>query len=70
YTGNVHDVAGGSTRCHACGAVLIARDWYTLEEWQLTDEGCCRACGTRCPGIFDGPPGTWGAKRRPVLLSV
>ena len=28
FTGNVHDRDGGSTYCHACGAALIARDWY------------------------------------------
>ena len=30
YTGNVHDVEGGSTCCHACGELLIGRDWYRL----------------------------------------
>ena len=42
YTGNVHDEAGGSTRCHACGERLIGRDWYTLTAWNLTDDGRCR----------------------------
>jgi hypothetical protein len=27
YNGNVHDVEGGSTWCHACGELLIGRDW-------------------------------------------
>ncbi len=70
YTGNVHDVAGGSTYCHACGATLIARDWYVLKEWNLSDDGHCVACGTRCAGVFDGPPGTWGARRRPVRIGA
>jgi pyruvate formate lyase activating enzyme len=68
YTGNVHDLRGGSTICHSCGQTLIARDWYTLETWSLTDDGCCASCGTPCAGIFDGPPGTWGAKRLPVRI--
>ncbi len=68
YTGNVHDTPGGSTRCHVCGAVLIARDWYVLRAWNLTDDGRCRDCNVRCPGVFDGPPGTWGAQRMPVKL--
>src|SRR5262249_38693816 len=34
YTGNVHDPAGQSTRCHGCGAVLIGRDWYELGAWR------------------------------------
>jgi len=69
YTGNVHDSDGGSTYCHGCGARVIERDWYTLGAWRLTDDGRCRACGTQCAGRFDGPPGTWGARRLPVRLA-
>ena len=69
YTGNVHDAAGGSTYCHACGARLIERDWYTLGEWRLTDDGRCAGCGTPCAGRFAGRPGTWGARRMPVRLA-
>jgi pyruvate formate lyase activating enzyme len=68
YTGNVHDVRGGSTQCHGCGQLLIARDWYILQDWNLTDEGCCTNCGTRCAGVFEGPAGDWGAKRLPVRI--
>ena len=70
YTGNVHDTDGGTTKCHRCGARLIVRDWYRLLEWRLTDDGRCRECGAECPGVFAGPPGTWGPKRRPVTLSA
>ena len=69
YTGNVHDPDGGSTRCTECGEVLIARDWYVLGSYRLTDDGHCRACGTPLVGRFDGPAGTWGARRLPVRLS-
>jgi pyruvate formate lyase activating enzyme len=69
YTGNVRDEEGGSTSCHGCGRVVIGRDGYTLTGWHLTDDGCCRSCGTRCAGVFEGPPGTWGARRRPVRLA-
>lgn len=68
YTGNVHDAEGGSTRCYQCGNVLIGRNWYVLGEWNLTGEGQCSFCGTACAGVFDGPPGTWGARRQPVRL--
>ncbi len=68
YTGNVHDIAGGSTFCHECGQNLIARDWYVIQGWNLTGDGHCSACGTRCAGMFDGPPGTWGGKRLPVRI--
>jgi pyruvate formate lyase activating enzyme len=69
YTGNVHDHDGGSTYCHGCGARVIERDWYTLGAWHLTDDGRCTACGTPCAGRFEGPPGTWGARRLPVRLA-
>ncbi|HMP77117.1 MAG TPA: AmmeMemoRadiSam system radical SAM enzyme [Kiritimatiellia bacterium] len=68
YTGNVHDEAGGSTYCPSCGARVVGRDWYEITAWQLTDDGACRSCGAKIPGHFAGPPGTWGAKRRPVRL--
>ena len=68
YTGNVHDHEGGSSHCHRCGARLIGRDWYVLSDWALTDDGDCRACGTPCAGVFEGPPGDWGARRLPVRL--
>ena len=69
YTGNVYDEAGGSTYCHQCGERLIGRDWYVLTAWNLTENGHCRRCGAACAGIFDGPPGCWGARRRPVRLA-
>jgi pyruvate formate lyase activating enzyme len=69
YTGNVHDEDGGSTFCHQCGQRLIGRDWYVLTDWTLTEDGRCRACGAACAGVFDGPPGSWGARRLPVRLN-
>jgi pyruvate formate lyase activating enzyme len=69
YTGNVHDPEGQSTWCSGCGKLLIERDWYVLGQWNLSDSGACRSCGTRCPGVFDGPPGHWGARRQPVRLA-
>lgn len=68
YTGNVHDKAGESSYCHHCHNLLIGRDWYQLSEWNLTAEGACRFCGTRCAGHFADSPGQWGAKRQPVNL--
>ncbi len=69
YTGNVHDVSGGSTVCHNCGQALIARDWYVLEAYNLSNDGRCNRCDTPCAGVFDGPAGTWGARRLPVRLA-
>jgi pyruvate formate lyase activating enzyme len=70
YTGNVHDPAGQSTRCHRCGAVLIGRDGYELGAWRLDADGRCAACGERCAGVFEGRPGRWGARRLPVRLGA
>jgi pyruvate formate lyase activating enzyme len=69
YTGNVHDEAGQSTLCPGCGAVAIGRDWYQLTAWNLDGAGRCRSCGTAVPGVYEGRPGTWGARRRPVRLA-
>ena len=69
YTGNVRDEVGGSTWCHGCGELLIGRDGYRLTAWALDAAARCRSCGAPCPGVFDGPPGGWGARRRPVRLA-
>ncbi len=68
YLGNIHHAAGDSTYCPQCGVRLIGRDWYEITEWHLTDDGACPDCGARLAGHFDGPPGDWGRRRRPVRL--
>jgi pyruvate formate lyase activating enzyme len=68
FTGNTHDEAGQSTYCHACGALLIGRDWYDLTAWHLTADGRCAECGTSCTGVFERAPGTWGRRRRSVTV--
>jgi pyruvate formate lyase activating enzyme len=70
YTGNVHDEAGQSTYCHSCGARLIGRDWYIITAWNLDRVGCCAACGETCPGLFEALPGSWGARREPVVIAA
>jgi pyruvate formate lyase activating enzyme len=70
FLGNVHDAEGSSSYCSGCGTVLIGRDWYQLSAWNLSADGHCLSCGTRCSGVFDGAPGTWGPKRQPVRLSA
>ncbi|HEY6922408.1 MAG TPA: AmmeMemoRadiSam system radical SAM enzyme [Steroidobacteraceae bacterium] len=70
YTGNVRDLEGGSTWCHACGARLIGRDGYDIEHWGLTGAGACRQCGQLCAGAFGPSPGDWGSRRAVVRLSA
>ena len=69
YTGNVADRAGQSTYCHACGARLVDRNRYTLSGWGLDPSGSCSACGETCAGVFEGAPGSWGARRVPVSMA-
>ncbi len=69
YVGNVHDEEADSTYCHACGARVIGRDWYEITAWHLDDDGACLACGARCAGVFDGPPGNWGRRRQRISVA-
>ena len=69
FTGNVHDSKGSSTWCHACGELLIERDWYQLGRWGLDENGRCHHCGQELAGFFDSMPGTFGARRIPVRIS-
>ncbi len=70
YTGNVRDAEGGSTWCHTCGAPLIRRDGYAIDQWTLSPDGRCRQCGTPCAGVFTARPGDWGPRRASVRLSA
>ena len=36
YTGNVRDLAGGTTLCPGCGTPVIERDWYRILSYRLT----------------------------------
>ena len=56
--------------CPSCGARVVERDWYVLGEYALSEDGHCERCGTRIAGRFDGPPGSWGARRVPVRLKA
>jgi len=69
YTGNVFDPEGQSTRCHACGALLIERDQYRIGVYRLSGD-CCPDCGTLVPGRFAEAAGTWGDRRLPVRLAA
>ncbi len=69
YVGNIHDIGRDSTYCHVCNSRLIGRDWYALKTWSLSERGECLTCGTKCAGVFDAAPGTWGRTRKPVNIS-
>lgn len=69
YVGNVNHEAAQSSYCSGCGVRVIGRNWHELSQWHLDGQGGCLKCGTKLPGRLDGPPGTWGRKRRPVQLA-
>jgi pyruvate formate lyase activating enzyme len=64
----VHDEAGGSTYCPSCEKRVIARDWYRINSYELTDTGVCKSCGTQIPGRFQKFGKPFGPRRIPVRL--
>jgi pyruvate formate lyase activating enzyme len=70
YTGNVHDIEGGSTRCHHCAHLLIERDRYDITRWALAAGGLCPQCNSPVAGVFGASPGHWGSRRAAVKLSA
>lgn len=68
YVGNVHDVQRQSTFCHACGHLLIERDWYQLGTYTIDSQGCCQNCHAKIPGRFGETVGKWNASRQPVRI--
>ncbi len=50
----------------ACRPTSFGRDWYEITSWALQDVARCRPCGTRCAGVFEAQPGSWGARRLTV----
>jgi pyruvate formate lyase activating enzyme len=69
YTGNIRDREGQSSYCSGCGRALIARDGYTIRDFQLTGHGSCKHCGTRLPGHFDARAGSFGSRRIPLAIA-
>jgi len=70
YTGNVHDIGGGTTYCPGCRKTLIERDWHEILKYELTPNGACRHCGTSIPGRFEYFDRQWGRRRVPVRINV
>lgn len=66
YTGNVHNAEGDCTFCPHCKTPVIERDWYNILSYQLNNQGHCLKCDYAIAGRFDGPSGSWGAKRQAV----
>lgn len=68
YVGNVFAPGESSTYCHQCGAMLIGRECFDVTGWNLTLDGRCRGCDTRCSGVFQGPPRSTKGRFMPVRI--
>lgn len=68
YTGNVHHQDGDTTFCPNCHTPLIVRDWYQINQYQLSKDGHCPGCGTTIAGRFDQQAGSFGRKRIPIAI--
>jgi len=69
YTGNVHDVEGGTTWCTSCHAPLIVRDWYKINEYNVTENGACKHCGEKLAGRFGKFAQPFGPRRIPIFMN-
>ncbi|MFO1216799.1 MAG: AmmeMemoRadiSam system radical SAM enzyme [Burkholderiaceae bacterium] len=71
YTGNVHDIEGGTTFCPGCAAPLIERDWHRILRYELSADGRCSHCGTAIAGRFGaGLDASFGRRRIPVRVAM
>ena len=68
YTGNVHDIEGGTTFCPGCGTDLIVRDWHRILIYRVSPEGRCTLCGTATAGRFGRFEKPFGPRRIPVSI--
>jgi pyruvate formate lyase activating enzyme len=68
YTGNVHDLSGGTTHCPGCKELLIVRDWHAIREYTLDPQGNCPQCGTPLAGHFEKFTGQFGRQRIPIVM--
>ena len=72
YTGNVHDIEGGTTFCPTCREALVQRDWYVVLSCRIETRGeasgTCPHCGTPIAGRFGAFTGGFGRRRIPVRM--
>ncbi|MCP5249870.1 MAG: AmmeMemoRadiSam system radical SAM enzyme [Candidatus Accumulibacter sp.] len=70
YTGNVHDVEGGTTFCPGCRHAAVVRDWYDIRHYDLTPQGNCPQCGMRIAGRFGDYGRPFGSRHVPVVMDA
>jgi pyruvate formate lyase activating enzyme len=59
YVGNIAAGDAESTRCHSCGALLIRRSGFRVEENRMRG-AVCPDCGERIPGVWEESPSRGG----------
>jgi pyruvate formate lyase activating enzyme len=69
YTGNVHDVEGGTTFCPGCRRALVWRDWHVVLDCEVDARGICPYCGMPIPGRFGTFKRGFGRRRIPVQVA-
>lgn len=69
YTGNIHDLEGGTTYCPSCTSPMIRRNRYLIDSYHLTADGHCSVCDTPIAGRFAAKAGPGVGRRFPVRLS-
>ncbi len=73
YTGNVHDLEGGTTYCPRCDTPLVGRDWHQITGWRLKAGNHCPRCDFPIAGRFDVIEGEFrqfGRRRIPVSFQA
>lgn len=50
YTGNIQDIPGEDTYCHACKKPVIKRRGFSVREYKIAD-GACLFCGAHVDGV-------------------
>ena len=72
YTGNVHDIEGGTTYCPQCKHAVIARDWYRILDYRVGSDGRCLECGAAVAGRYQAfdLKNAFGPRRIPVRMAA
>lgn len=52
YVGNIMDEKSSTTYCKNCGTVIIRRTWHSSKT-PLLENGSCKKCGQKIPGVFN-----------------
>ncbi len=70
YCGNIHHQESDTTYCPNCNEILIARDWYEINKYNLGQDGHCQNCNSKIAGRFTDSNGNWGRKRRRIDMTA